>query len=310
MSDINKKVAIIIVTWKGMKWIDTCLNSIRNSLYPATVFVIDNNSPDETPDYIEKNFPEVELTRSDKNLGFGKANNLAIRQAMDAGFDYFFLLNQDAYLQPDTINCLLREGSDGDYGIISPIHLNGDATAVDFYFRDFVLAQCPDYLDATQVGFNGRIVFESEFIPAAAWLLPRKTVEEIGGFDPLFYHYGEDDNYCSRVRYHQRKIVFITNARVQHDRVGTIGNKKIYNKKLFFRNLLIASMDQTKSASFIIQKIGRQFYDDFGLWFMYLFMGKWSMLHNFIEDYFRLFCKVKQIKKDRKANKILQANWL
>lgn len=54
MSDINKKVAIIIVTWKGMKWIGTCLNSIRNSLYPATVFIIDNNSPDETPDYIEK----------------------------------------------------------------------------------------------------------------------------------------------------------------------------------------------------------------------------------------------------------------
>ena len=104
--------------------------------------------------------------------------------------------------------------------------------------------------------------------------------------------------------------MFFTNARVQHDRVGTIGTKKVYNKKMFFRILLIASMDQTKSTSSIIQKIGRQFYDDFGLWFMYLFMGKWSMLRNFIGDYFRLFCKMKQIKKDRKANKILRANWL
>ena len=45
-----KKVAIIIVTWKGMKWINTCLASVRQSNYPAIVFLVDNNSPDETPD--------------------------------------------------------------------------------------------------------------------------------------------------------------------------------------------------------------------------------------------------------------------
>ena len=44
----------------------------------------------------EKNYPEVRLTRSDKNLGFGKANNMAMKQALSEGFDYFFLLNQDA----------------------------------------------------------------------------------------------------------------------------------------------------------------------------------------------------------------------
>lgn len=168
-----KKVSIIIVTWKGMKWIEKCLNSIRQSNYPATVFLIDNNSPDKTPDFIEQNFSEVKITRSNRNLGFGKANNIAIKQALSEGYDYFFLLNQDAYLQPDTIENLIRVAENGEYGIISPIHLNGDGSKVDFYFRDFVIGQCPEFINQSVTGGN-LTIFESEFIPAAGWFLPKK----------------------------------------------------------------------------------------------------------------------------------------
>ena len=98
-----KKVAIIIVTWNGMKWIDKCLSSIRQSCLPVTVFLVDNNSTDGTQSYISKNYSEVKLTLSNKNLGFGQANNIAIQQAFEDGFDYYFLLNQDAYIKPDTI---------------------------------------------------------------------------------------------------------------------------------------------------------------------------------------------------------------
>lgn len=119
------KVAIIIVTWNGMKWIEKCLNSIRHSTYPVTVYVVDNKSTDKTPDFIERTFPEVKLTRSDKNLGFGKANNLAILQAYNEGNEYFFLLNQDAYIQPNTVAELLKvTSSNNDYYIVSPTHLN------------------------------------------------------------------------------------------------------------------------------------------------------------------------------------------
>ena len=67
-----KKVSIIIVTWNGMKWIDKCLSSIRQSCLPVTVFLVDNNSTDGTQSYISKNYSEVKLTLSNKNLGFGK----------------------------------------------------------------------------------------------------------------------------------------------------------------------------------------------------------------------------------------------
>lgn len=306
----NKKVAMIIVTWKGMKWINKCLQSIRNSDYPATIFIVDNNSPDGTPSFIEQNFPEVKLTRSDRNLGFGKANNVAIRQALDAGFDYFFLLNQDAYIEPNTISELINVAEEGDYGIISPIHMNGDASHIDFYFRDYVLGQCAKYLDSTILSNNPITTFSSTAIPAAAWFLPRKTILEIGGFEPLFYHYGEDDNYCSRVQYHKQSIVFTLKARIRHDREDTVGNKKAYNKTLNYRHLLINSMNINHPAGYIIQKTIRQFYDDLGLWVMYLLTGKWHMLHNFFWDYCKLLGKIRTIKNNRRENKKIQTNWI
>lgn len=299
-----KKVSIIIVTWKGMKWIEKCLNSIRQSNYPAMVFLIDNNSPDETPDFIEQHFPEIKITRANQNLGFGKANNIAIKQALSEGYDYFFLLNQDAYLHPDTIENLIKIAETGEYGIISPIHLNGDGSKVDFYFRDFVLGKCPDFINQSVTGGN-RIIFESEFIPAAGWFLPRKTIEELGGFDSLFYHYGEDDNFCQRCRYHQRKIVFTTNAFIRHDREATVGNQTMYNYKLAYRHLIQDAANILYSKGYIIQKIGRQFYDEIGLFLMYLLTGKWKMLHNFPADYFKLLCQIPAIRRSRILNKTL-----
>lgn len=306
---MDPKVYIIIVTWKGMQWIDKCLTSIRNSKYPVTTIIIDNNSPDETPEYVEKHFPEMTLMRSPKNLGFGKANNIGIQQALKEGADYCFLLNQDAYLQENTVNELVFLAQTEDYGILSPIHLNGDGRHIDFYFRDFVLGKCPAYLEQTMLGGENRI-FESEFIPAAAWFLPRKTIEEIGGFDSLFYHYGEDDNYCLRCRYHHRKIVFTTTAFIHHDREATVGNTAMYNRKIAFRHIVQDCANINNSLNFIIQKQGRQLYDEIGLWFMYLFTGKWNMLHNFVSDYFKILCMIPKFKHSRKLNKTIGANWI
>lgn len=297
-----KKIAVIIVTWNGMKWIDNCLSSIRQSNYPVTVFVVDNKSTDGTPNYIEKNYPEVRLMRSNENLGFGKANNVAIQQAFEESFDYYFLLNQDAYIKEDTVSNLLSVAETGEYAIVSPIHLNGDGSQVDPYFREFVLGQNQDYLNCSIIGGN-KSVFYSSFIPAAAWFLPRKTIEEIGGFDSLFYHYGEDDNYCQRCNYHHRKIVFTLDSFVYHDRTATVGNQKMYNHKLFYRHLLQDAANVQNSKGYIIQKLGRQFYDEIGLWLMYFLTGKWKMLHNFVGDYVKLLCHLPRINQSRKCNK-------
>lgn len=300
----NKKVAIIIVTWNGMKWINKCLTSIQHSQYPVTTFLVDNNSTDGTPQVVKENYPEVKITCSDKNLGFGKANNIAIFKALNEGYDYFFLLNQDAYIYENTVEELLKVAESGNYAIVSPVHLNGDGSDVDPFFKTFVLGKCGSFLTHSIVGGSQK-VFNSKFIPAAAWFLPCKTIQEIGGFDSLFYHYGEDDNYCQRCNYHHRGIVFTLDSSINHDRSATVGNQTMYNHKLFYRHLVQDAANINYNKGYIIQKLGRQFYDEVGLFFMYLLTGNWNLLHNFIGDYCKLLLNIKRINKSRKINKQL-----
>ena len=55
------------------------------------------------------------------------------------------------------------------------------------------------------------------FINAAAWLIHKKVFETVGGFDPIFHHYGEDNNYCQRVNFHNYKIGVVPEAHIFHD---------------------------------------------------------------------------------------------
>jgi N-acetylglucosaminyl-diphospho-decaprenol L-rhamnosyltransferase len=72
------EIHIIIVTYNAMKWAERCFTSLRTSSVPVKSIVIDNGSVDGTQDYIKNNFPEVDFTQSQTNLGFGKANNIGI----------------------------------------------------------------------------------------------------------------------------------------------------------------------------------------------------------------------------------------
>ncbi|HBY69943.1 MAG TPA: glycosyltransferase family 2 protein, partial [Flavobacteriaceae bacterium] len=200
MINQTKKIYIIIVTYNAMPWIEKCLATCKG--YP--ICVIDNASSDKTVAYIRENYPEIQVLPQQKNLGFGQANNIGIRYAIDQAADYVFLLNQDAYLQEGCIEKLIAVHIENpDYGVISPIHLNGQGDQLDEKFllylnRDKVTNAL--LLDAFQN--NTSSVYPIEFVNAAGWLLSKQTLQTVGGFDPIFFHYGEDDNYCQRIHYH------------------------------------------------------------------------------------------------------------
>ena len=125
------KVFVIIVSYKGHRWYERCFSSLRESSVPVKTIVIDNASNDGTIEYIKDHFPEILLIESKENLGFGKANNLGLRYALDHGADYAFLLNQDAWIEPDTLQKLIEIHSRHlEYGIIGPVQTNADKTRV------------------------------------------------------------------------------------------------------------------------------------------------------------------------------------
>lgn len=213
------KIFVIIVTYNGMQWIKDCLNSVLKSSIPVTTIVIDNKSTDGTVDFIKTNFSEVVLLEQTTNLGFGKANNLGISYALKQDADYVFLLNQDAFVEENTIENLIKTAKNKpEYGIISPIHLNGEGTKLEWYFASYMtMDKSTDFYSDYVLDKQIKEIYETQFVNAAAWLLPRKVLNEIGGFDPMFWHYGEDDNYCQRINFHNYKIGVSPRSFIRHD---------------------------------------------------------------------------------------------
>ena len=120
-----KKVLVIIVSYNFEHWIERCLGSLRKSSYHVSVMVIDNCSKDRTTEIIEQHYPEVRLIKNKQNLGFGQANNIGINISLQEDYDAVFLLNQDAWIDKETIGTLLKtHQKNPDYGILSPVHLN------------------------------------------------------------------------------------------------------------------------------------------------------------------------------------------
>ncbi|NML58031.1 glycosyltransferase family 2 protein [Chryseobacterium cheonjiense] len=233
-------VKIIIVNYNSEKWIDRCLSSIDQAGLIEHTIIVDNASADGSLLIIERSFPKVELIKLTSNLGFGQANNTGIKKAYEQGCDYVFLMNQDVYLEPNTIDSLIKVAKlNPDFGIVSPMHLNGNGSELDFGFSNYIVpSQCKKLYSDIFLQKSGPL-YELPFVNAAAWLVTRKCIEKVGGFNPSFYHYGEDNNYCQRVLYHDLKIGIAPEALIYHDRESRSENQYFDNNLLFYERKLI-----------------------------------------------------------------------
>lgn len=224
------KVLFIIVTYNAMPWIDKCFTSIAD--IPRTIkcdaFVIDNGSIDGTQAYIQQHFPWFFFQQSDKNIGFGKANNLGLQYALDNNYDYVYLLNQDAWVQPSTISSLIEISQKyPEYGILSPFQMSADLLSIDRGFSKRLRTWDSYFIILNDLYNNNcKDVYQADSVMAAHWFITRDCLEKVGGFSPTFPHYGEDDNYSERVKYKGFLIGVIPKLKVVHDRADRKTDKK------------------------------------------------------------------------------------
>ena len=244
---MNKKVFVIVVTYNGMQCIDNCLSSLIGSTISLHIIVIDNASSDTTCALIKNKYVDVELIEAGSNLGFGKANNIGLQMALKKNADYVFLLNQDAWVEPDSVEQLLKIAEQNkDYGIISPVHVLPNSYALEWHFSTYISAdKCPDFI--SDIYFNKKkSLYGLPFVNAAAWLINKDCILKVGGFDPLFPHYGEDDDYCNRALFKKFKIGVTPNASITHDITMKSWNEIKANKQ----RQLIFSFIELKNMNF------------------------------------------------------------
>ncbi|MGJ8592088.1 MAG: glycosyltransferase family 2 protein [Aquaticitalea sp.] len=211
------KVLVIVVTYNGSKWIDKCFGSLIKSTIPMQILAVDNNSSDDTAELIKNKYPQVNFYETGKNLGFGKANNVGLKMALEQKFEYILLLNQDAWVENDTIeNLINKQKEKQEYGVVVPLQLNGSGNLIDSMFMEFTIANNRELITKVFKGSEG--LHQVNFANAACWLMPISTIEKVGGFDPLFPHYGEDDDFLNRMKKQGLKVGLDLETTVFHDR--------------------------------------------------------------------------------------------
>lgn len=232
-----KKVLVIVVAYNGMRWLKRCLGSVYDQ---ADVYVFDNDSTDGSADFVAEHFPKAKLVRSADNLGFSKPNNLGFEYAIKKGYDYVYLLNQDAWLEPGALEKLVAAAeAHPEYGVLSPMQYQDGYEKLDWQFeKRYARARGPRYDTVIPSEASGSPL-EVSRIMAAHWLVPVRVIEKVGPFEEgLFPFYGQDDEWCHRLHFFSLKVGVVPEARAVHDRALRPESKE----KLVHRNYYTGSL--------------------------------------------------------------------
>ena len=225
------KILVIVVSYNGRNCIRHCLSPITSAGPNFETLVVDNGSSDGTPEIIKKEFPQVKLIVSERNEGFGAANNIGFRYALKNGFDFVYLLNQDARITPENIEKLVKINvANPEYGIVSPLQLYEGMTKMDDNFSKTLPRMLINDCVVSLTDRPEIYATENRMVQAAHWLINCEVLKKVGGFSPAFFHYGEDHNFCHRVLYWGYKIGIVPSVWGVHDRENRFDSeeKKIY----------------------------------------------------------------------------------
>jgi GT2 family glycosyltransferase len=219
MQSNRNNICTIIVTYNPLRWINHLENYLESENLLQSVIFIDNGSTDGFKQWSLKKGYSHKIIFLDYNLGFGAANNIGIEIALKKKADYILLLNQDAWLLPGVISQLVAiYQKEKNVGIVTPLHFNATLNGLDSNFKDYLSAsKLTDYISNGSFG-SELLYVESKFINAAIWLLTADCIRNVGGFNPSFYHYGEDNEYCNRLLKRGYRILIHTKAIGIHDR--------------------------------------------------------------------------------------------
>lgn len=209
-------VYILILNYCSLEDTIGCVESIRQSDYSNTrLLVIDNASPDKSGEALSKLIPSHEYMQLNHNTGYAGGNNVGMSYAIRQNADYIFILNPDIRLKTDTISaCISLMESDQTIGAINPIQLNSEGTEIDEKFRLGIFER-HQFL-APKAPFSEANQWETITIYGAALMVSRFALERTGGFDPLFFAYGEEEDFARRIKRKGLRLIVTSASTVRH----------------------------------------------------------------------------------------------
>lgn len=217
-------VSVIVLNYNGKRFLQDCFHSLVGTLnYPKErlqLIMVDNGSSDGSVEYMEANFPEVEIIRNSANLGFATGNNVGAREARG---EYLAFLNNDTRVHPDWLMELVRSVS-REEGVVCAGGkiLSWDGKKVDFVGGAMNFCGMGFQIDYG-VPHDDRYLEEKEILFACggSMLIGREIFLECGGFDEDYFAYFEDVDLGWRLWVLGYRVVFSPRAITYHRHQGT-----------------------------------------------------------------------------------------
>lgn len=225
------EVVCIIVNWNGWRDTISCLSALKATDYDNfSVLVIDNGSTDGSVEKVRQAFPDVEIIENAVNSGFGAANNLGMRRAVDRDAQYVWLLNNDTVVGPETLRELVATAeADKTLGAVGSILYYAD-------FPDKIQAWGGGYVNlwmGTSHHFHGPVPWgRLDYLTAASILLPVCVLKQVGLFDEQYFMYWEDTDLSFRIRSAGWKLGVAERARLLHKEGSSMGAKSAIHDEM------------------------------------------------------------------------------
>ncbi|MBX7045681.1 MAG: glycosyltransferase [Ignavibacteria bacterium] len=209
-------ISIIIVNYNVRDLLDNCISSIYKAAsdkYSVEIFVVDNNSIDKSADLVKEKYPNVIVIENDKNIGFSKANNIALKEASGK---YILILNPDTVLEESTFDKMISfmAKNENTGAVTSKLILtNGKLDSACRRSFPTPSVAIPRMLGLSKLFpkskafgkynltyLNDDKTYEVDAICGAFMFIPKTVFDKTGYFDEDYFMYGEDLDLCYRIK--------------------------------------------------------------------------------------------------------------
>ncbi len=248
------KLSVVIVNYNVEHFLEQCLLSVRKAMQAVDgeVFVVDNNSIDGSVKMVKDKFPEVKLLANNKNLGFSKANNQAIKLASG---EYVLLLNPDTVVEDDTFSKVIEfmdsHPDAGGLGVkmvdgsgkFLPESKRGLPTPEAAFYKMFGISKIfprSKRFSKYHLGYLSPDEVHEVDILAGAFMLMRKSVlDKTGLLDESFFMYGEDIDLSYRIVKAGYKNYYFPETRIIHYKGESTKKSSVNYVIVFYKAMVI-----------------------------------------------------------------------
>jgi len=221
-------VGIILVNWNGWENTRLAYEHVQRSKHENWRFiVVDNASQDESVEKLRQLGPKTVLIESATNLGFAGACNIGISAATEAGAEYVYLLNNDAFVTPDTIGDLVAASRKlGDRSPLGATIRYESGKTLQFWGANrSKTTGLPERFPFSEDAFERAAdLLPCDFIMGASLLAHRSIFERVGLLDARFFLNFEETDWCARAQRLGFPPMMLKSAVVYHKGGASIGD--------------------------------------------------------------------------------------